>query len=186
MSRKRPDMLIGERQRDGAIWHGESFHHDVWTLVADDLDLPCAPAVVTKTRWLAETPDLIPSAHPLGLLLEPHDRLDDIAGDLSRFALICLSFPKFSDGRPFSLARLVREKHGYAGEVRAVGRVLLDQIPLMQRLGFDSFAVAHEPTRRALAADQLARVDLFYQPAVREESPVGTRPWLRRAGAVLG
>ena len=98
----------------------------------------------------------------------------------SRFAIIALDFPKFSDGRAFSTARLLREKHGYAGELRAVGNVLADQIPLMRRVGFDTFEVTNAPTRRALAEDRLAEVTLHYQPAGAAEPPAGTRPWLRR------
>ena len=107
--------------------------------------------------------------------------MDDIAGDLSRFAIIALDFPKFSDGRAFSTARLLREEHGYAGELRAVGNVLADQIPLMRRVGFDAFEVTNVPTRRALTEGRIAEVTLHhYQPAGTVEPPAGTRPWLRR------
>jgi phosphoadenosine phosphosulfate reductase len=103
-----------------------------------------------------------------------------MAADLPRFDLIALDFPKFSDGRAFSTARLLREKFGYAGELRAVGNVLSDQIPLMRRVGFDSFEVTHGPTRRALIEGRLVEVILHYQPASPTESPAGIRPWLRR------
>ena len=102
---------------------------------------------------------------PLGLLLAAGETVDDIAADLPRFALIALDFPKFSDGRAFSTARLLREKYGYAGELRAVGNVLADQIPLMRRVGFDTFEVTNAPTRRALTEGRIAEVTLHYQPA---------------------
>ena len=92
---------------------------------------------------------------PLGLHLDAGERIDDIAADLAHFSLIALAFPKFSDGRAFSTARLLREKHGYAGELRAVGNVLSDQIPLMRRVGFDSLrgdARPDPPRARARAA----------------------------------
>ena len=108
------------------------------------------------------------------------EKFDDIAADLPRFALIALSFPKFRDGRAFSTARLLREKHGFTGELRAVGNVLSDQIPYMRRVGFDTLEVTHEPTRRALIEDRIAEVTLYYQPAGAAEPPAGTRPWHRR------
>ena len=120
---------------------------------------------------------------PLGLLIGAGEKIDDIAADLGRLALIALDFPKFSDGRAFSTARLLREKHGYAGELRAVGNVLSDQIPYTRRVGFDTFEVTHEPTRRALLDGRIAEVTLYYQPAGAAEPPAGTRPWLRRSTA---
>jgi uncharacterized protein (DUF934 family) len=52
----------------------------------------------------------------------------------------------------------------------------------MRRCGFDSFAVMHAPTRRALAEGRIPEVTLYYQPATVDEPPAGTRPWLRRSG----
>ncbi len=138
---------------------------------------------MSKKRWLAERDQLADRAAPLGLLIAAGEKIDDIAADLGRFALVALDFPKFADGRAFSTARLLREKHGFAGELRAVGNVLSDQIPYMRRVGFDSFEVTHEPTRRALIEGRIAEVTLYYQPAGADEPPAGTRPWLRRSPA---
>ena len=81
--------------------------------------------------------------------LEPH---------LGRLALIALAFPKFSDGRSYSAARLLRERLGFKGELRAIGDVLADQIPLMRRCGIESFEVTTPPTRAALLAGRLAEM----------------------------
>ena len=114
------------------------FVHDAWVKADADIGtLPDGPVIVPKKRWLAERDQLAGRSAPLGLLISAGETVDDIADDLARFALIALDFPKFSDGRAFSTARLLREKHGYAGELRAVGNVLADQIPLMRRVGFD-------------------------------------------------
>jgi uncharacterized protein (DUF934 family) len=158
-----------------------AFHTDAWTRPADSEPLPDAPVILSKTRWLAEPDRLAGRNVPLGLQLEPGEALDDLAADLARFALIALDFPKFADGRAFSTARLLREKHGFAGELRAVGNVLSDQIPYMRRVGFDTFEVTHGPTRRALAEGRIPEVTLHYQPATAPEPPAGTRPWLRRS-----
>jgi uncharacterized protein (DUF934 family) len=181
MSQKLPERTVGPRDPAGPIWQDGAFHRDVWTAPASGEALGEAPAVVGKARWLSDREALLSRKAPIGLRLEPGESLDDIAADLPRLSLVALSFPKYSDGRAFSTATLLREKYGYAGELRAIGNVLHDQIPLMRRVGFDSFAVSHAPTRAALEAGKLAEVTLYYQPAVRAEAPAGTRPWLRRA-----
>lgn len=95
---------------------------------------------------------------------------------LDRLALVEVSFPKFRDGRGYSTARVLREA-GYTGELRAEGDVLVDQIPLMRRCGFDSFAPA-APVDEAVLAAALARYDAVYQAAADTAVPV----WKRRHG----
>ncbi len=181
----RPSPTRGEGDRDpaGAVWRDGAFRRDTWVKAEADAALPDGPVILSKKRWLAEREQLAHRNAPLGLLIEAGETVDDIAADLPRFALIALSFPKFRDGRAFSTARLLREKHGYKGELRAVGNVLSDLIPFMRRVGFDAFEVAHAPTRRALAEGRIPEVTLHYQPAAPGEPPAaGPRPWLRRSG----
>ena len=103
---------------------------------------------------------------------------------LWRLAMVALAFPKFSDGRSYSAARLLRERLGYKGELRATGDVLADQIPLMRRCGILSYEVRHAPTRAALEAHRLAEMHHYYQPIPNQpEAPAGTRPWLRQPTA---
>jgi uncharacterized protein (DUF934 family) len=172
--------VSGDPNPEGPVWYGTAFHADAWVKPGDGDAIPDAPVILSKQRWLAERGRLSGRNAPLGLQLEPGETLDDIAADLARFAVIALSFPKFADGRAFSTATLLRDKHRFAGELRAVGNVLSDQIPYMRRVGFDSFAVTHGPTRRALAEGRIAEVKLHYQPATAHEAPAGSRPWLRR------
>ena len=164
------------------IWRDGAFHGDPWVRAIEDGSLPDAPAIIRKNRWLAEREGLISTRiQPLGLHLDSGERIEEIVADLTRFSLIALDFPKFSDGRAFSAARLLRDKYGYTGELRAVGNVLSDQIPAMRRVGFDSFEVTHRPTRRALAEGRIAEVTLHYQPARNDEPRAGTRPWHLRS-----
>jgi uncharacterized protein (DUF934 family) len=172
--------VTGERDPNGPIWRAGAFHADAWVKAPADAPLPDGPVVLSKKRWLAERATLVSRTAPLGLQLEPGEGLGDIAADLPRFALIALNFPKYSDGRAFSMARLLREKHGFVGELRAVGNVLNDQIPFMRRCGFDTLEVTHAPTRRALIEGRIAEVSLYYQPTGIPEAPAGTRPWLRQ------
>jgi len=160
---------IGESSPAGTIWRDGAFHLDEWQVAPEEGNLPEAPIIVSRKRWLADRDGLASREGALALRIEPGDGLDDIAGDIGRFALIALSFPKFSDGRAFSTARLLREKYGFTGELRAVGNVLADQIPFMRRVGFDSYEVTHAPTRRALAEGRIAEVSLHYQPGERGE-----------------
>ena len=110
---------------------------------------------------------------------------DDAVGELAEAAkrpLVALKFDKFADGRAFSYAELLRERHGFTGELRATGEVLLDEIALMRRCGFTAFEVTDANTLRALKEGRLPKGALFYQPAPdQRETPAGTRPWLRRA-----
>ena len=101
---------------------------------------------------------------PIGLRLKPNDAVEQIAGDLDRFAVIALEFPKFTDGRAMSQARLLRERHGYRGEIRAIGKVLRDLLLFMHRCGFDAFEVADNVTA-GIIAKSLSEFDVFYQPA---------------------
>jgi phosphoadenosine phosphosulfate reductase len=120
--------------------------------------------------------------HPLGLLLEPDDRIEDFAGELHRFSSIAIAFPAFTDGRGYSTARLLTERLGYKGEVRAIGDVLADQIAYMWRCGVNALVVTNGATKKALEKGGLATVSVFMQPMVSGvEVPVGTRPFLRRA-----
>jgi phosphoadenosine phosphosulfate reductase len=143
------------------------------------------PASVRYTHvpvkvFLENRETFLANPHPLGLLVSPGDKVEDVAADLSRFASVAINFPAFGDGRGYSSARLLVERYKYKGEVRAVGDVLMDQVPLMKRCGIEAFVVTHPATRRALETGKLTTVNLFYQPVGATEIPVGTRPFLRR------
>ena len=115
---------------------------DTWTRLNDDAAMIDGPVVISLERWLNERDVLSSRNGPLGIVLTSHETPEQISDDLGRFSLICLEFPRFSDGRAYSHARKLRERFGYTGELRAVGNVLHDQILFMQRCGFDAFEVA--------------------------------------------
>jgi phosphoadenosine phosphosulfate reductase len=164
-----------------ALWKDGAFiadpFHD-WTEASDPTT--AAYQHVPLPTFLANREAFLANPHPLGLLVVPGDRIEDVEADLGRFASIAIKFPAFSDGRGYSTARLLSERFNYAGEIRAVGDVLQDQIPLMRRCGITALVVTHEPTRAALIENRLPEVALFYQPIGTTEIPVGTRPFLRR------
>ena len=117
----------------------------------------------------------------IGVLVEPADDVSRLEAILDRLAIVALDFPAFNDGRAFSQATLLRDRLGYEGEIRAVGAVLLDQVPFMLRVGIDSVETGHEPTARRLTEMRLPGVDLHYQPAALPAEPTNTYSWRRRA-----
>ena len=166
-----------------ALWRDGAFADNNWVSVEDGAPLPAGGAVlVSLARWRAEKDALAAHQGAVGVIVSAgKDALEHI-GDAADRPLVALRFDKFADGRAFSYAILLRERHGFAGELRAIGDVLLDEIPLMLRCGFTSFEVVNEPTLRALKEGRLPKMALSYQPGVgAHEAPAGTRPWLRRA-----
>ena len=73
------------------------------------------------------------------LRLEPGDDPEKFVAELQNAARVEVHFPKFGDGRGFSIARLLRKRYGYQGELRAVGQFTRDHLPFMERVGFDAF-----------------------------------------------
>ncbi len=137
---------------------------DPWVAPAADEPLPEGePAIVSLERWQAERETLIGRNAPLGIRLRSDQPPGPIAEDLERFAVVALEFPKFTDGRAYSYARLLRERYGYRGEVRAVGKVLRDQALFLLRCGFDAFEVADD-TALAGWREALSEISVAYQP----------------------
>ena len=138
---------------------------DRWRFLADDEALPPEGSVaVSLERWQHEQNALLAREAPLGIRLKAGQHPQAIAQHVQRFTLIALEFPKFTDGRPYSYARLLRQRYGYRGELRATGQVLRDQLLFMHRCGFDAFEIA-KPEPLAAWRAALAEISVFYQPA---------------------
>lgn len=167
------------------LWRRDGFAEDVWIALADEAPAPADGAIVVSLkRWLAERDALSSRAAPVGVALEAGADAQAHLADLANRPLVALAFAKFADGRSFSYARLMRDRHGFKGELRAIGDVLIDEIPLMLRCGFDSFEVTNAPTLRALEAGRLPGPPIHYQPSsADDEAPEGTRPWLRASAS---
>ena len=115
----------------------------------------------------------------LGVLIQPADNVKALAPHLDRIALVAVNFPAFNDGRAFSHASLLRERLGYQGELRAVGDVLIDQVPLMLRVGITSFAVTNATAIRRLEEGRLPGIDNHYQPTARKAEDPKSYSWRR-------
>ena len=148
---------------------------DAWVFAADGDALPAAGAVVVSlARWLAERDTLLARPDPLGVRLASHERADALAADLNRLGLIALEFPSFRDGRAYTTARLLRQRWGYCGELRAIGNVLRDQLAFMQRCGFDAFAI-DDADAAAICRAALAEVSVVYQDVGCGQVPASRR-----------
>src|SRR4051812_18282341 len=132
-------------------------------------------ATLIRNRRIATRNPLSPDEKEGEVLrLEPHDDPAAAAGRLAHVTRVEVNFPKFGDGRGYSIARLLRERYGYQGELRAVGEVLADQLQYMLRCGFDSFALA-EGKDVAAAIRAMQDFTITYQAATDDPRPLYRR-----------
>ncbi|MFH1804082.1 MAG: DUF934 domain-containing protein [Pseudomonadota bacterium] len=158
-----------------------------WITLDVEGDLPAGDVniIVPLDRWKAEQDSLKGRNGGIGVLLVPGDAPEDIAADLDRLALIAIRFPAYTDGRGYSYARVLRERYGFAGEIRAVGDVLRDQILNMHRCGFDAFDLKDDAdTALAKVRAALAEMTVYYQPTGDSRATAGSLRERRRAGPV--
>lgn len=135
-----------------------------WVRVADDQPLPeTDKVIVSLERWQAERENLRQRNAAIGIALKSDQSPLLIEADLDRLSLVALEFPKFTDGRAFSYARVLRDRLGFKGEIRAIGQVLRDQYMFMLRCGFDT-AEPFEGKRVEGYAEALKEFSVFYQP----------------------
>ncbi|RWX75570.1 DUF934 domain-containing protein [Neorhizobium lilium] len=161
------------------IWRETGFvENDVWVVETDDVKAS------EDQRALLPLDALIEKAESsndvgLGVLIKPADDVRKLEPYLYRLEIVAVEIPSFSDGRAFSHASLLRERLAYKNELRAVGDVLIDQIPLMLRCGVDSFAVRNASALKHLAEGRLPGIDVHYQPTARPEEKAGGYSWRR-------
>lgn len=116
-----------------------------------------------------------PEGMPVGVLLANDVEVSEIAADLPRLAVVALQFPKWVDGRAYSQARLLRSRYRFAGQVRAIGEVLVDMLPLLQRTGFDAVVMRADQSRDA-AERALGFFDGHYQGDALDNRPLFALP----------
>jgi uncharacterized protein (DUF934 family) len=140
---------------------------DDWTLLPRDVsgaELPAGDVIVPFRVWIEARTELLARGSRAGVWLASDEQAEDLEPFLAELAIIAIEFPVFSDGRGYSNARILRERLGYQGELRAVGDVLRDQLFLMRRCGFDSFALRSDRDA-AQAVSALADFRHAYQHA---------------------
>lgn len=132
--------IIRLRERDGQVVPELVVDH--WQRLRDEDPYPtfdALPVMVSYARLVSEREQLEARPGPFAVWLSGSAEPDEIAESLAPLPLVAIEVPKFTDGRHFSLARLLRERYGYAGELRAFGDVLPDQLFYMRRCGYTSF-----------------------------------------------
>ena len=137
---------------------------NMWTFVEGESPVSAADCVTLPlARLVEESEEILARNTQVGVRLEPADDPHDLIPFLDRIGLIEVSFPKYTDGRGYSQAQLLRRRLGYTGELRAVGHVLRDQILYMHRSGFDAYQTSRADLPNVLEA--LKEYSAFYQPA---------------------
>jgi uncharacterized protein (DUF934 family) len=140
---------------------------------AETVEVPEGKVIVPAAVWLAQR-DTLSARAQIAVWLASDQQATIIADDLGKFALIAVDFPKFSDGRGYSIAYNLRKRLGYQGELRAIGDVLRDQLFQMQRCGFDAYATRQDRSIQ----DALKGLTVFsetYQAAVDQPLPLFRR-----------
>ncbi|MBD3642414.1 MAG: DUF934 domain-containing protein [Marinobacter sp.] len=167
-----PDVI----NADGTI------RQDNWVVVprpeeGESLAIPSdQPALIPADLWLAGY-EHFAGNDQIGVWFDSHDEPEIIADRVNELPLIGVNFPRFVDGRGYSIARLLRERFGYRNELRAIGDVLLDQLQFMKRCGFDSYALRPDKDINH-AATCLNFFSQGYQAATDTDLPL----FRRRAG----
>jgi uncharacterized protein (DUF934 family) len=149
---------------------------DGWVVFDGDAGAiaPGADVLIPLDEWRERAGAWRARGARLGLLLSPADDVAAVAGELGAFALVAIDFPRFTDGRGYSSARLLRERLGWRGELRAVGDVLRDQLFLMARCGFDSFALRADQDPQA-CVEAFGDFSVRYQAATGQPLPLFRR-----------
>jgi uncharacterized protein (DUF934 family) len=153
---------------------------DSWRLLkhGEDGALAAVPAsgdvIVPLALWLEQRDALRARIDRAGVWLDSHEDPAALAGDIARLPLIAVNFPKFGDGRGYSIARLLRERYGFKGELRAIGEVARDLLFYMAAVGFDAFAL-REGEELEEAQRAFADFSESYQASVTQPQPLFRR-----------
>lgn len=164
-----PDIVF----KDGSIGQNH------WAIVArpeegESLDIPeQQQALIPADLWLERREELT-GRQGIGVWLDSHDEPGILADHVNELPVIAVNFPKFSDGRGYSTARLLRERYGFKNELRAIGDVLLDQLQFMKRCGFDTYELRPDKDIRK-AARSLNFFSQGYQAATDTDLPLFRR-----------
>ena len=147
--------------------------HLIESDTAEAVAVPAGKIIVPLKVWLAQSNSL-QHRSDVGVWFASDERAEDLQADVSKLSVIAIDFPKFADGRGYSIAYHLRVRFGYRGELRAIGDVLRDQLFYMQRVGFDAFAIRADKDIQE-AVKSLSDFSLSYQASVDEARPLFRR-----------
>jgi len=162
------------------IIKGRAVVDDDWSVLrldegqtAEAVEVPQGKIIVPLPVWLAQREQLSARAQ-IGIWFAPDELAHTVQDDLGKFAVVAVEFPKFTDGRGYSIAYNLRQRLGYRGELRAIGDVLRDQLFQMYRCGFDAYATRQDRNIH----DALKGLSVFsetYQASVDQPVPLFRR-----------
>jgi uncharacterized protein (DUF934 family) len=153
---------------------------DTWALLAkpeDDasiVDVPSGNVIVPLNVWLSQK-DSLSTRNDVGVWLDSNETADQLASEAKSLPLIAVNFPVFMDGRAFSTARLLRERYGFTGELRAIGNLIRDQLCYLRRCGVNAFAFANTDIDLEQALKSLSDFNEYYQASVDQPLPLFRR-----------
>lgn len=160
--------------KDGAIVE------DSWTLLAKpegeaaSVEVPAGQVIVPLSVWLAQKAHL-QTRQDIGVWLDSDETASQLGDDARALPLVAVNFPVFMDGRSFSTARLLRERYGFTGELRAVGNFIRDQLCYLRRCGVNAFAFTREDMNLEDALKSLGDFSEYYQASVDQPLPLFRR-----------
>lgn len=160
--------------KDGAVVDNE------WTLMEKPEEAPEAVAVpegkviVPLSVWQAQRAQL-QERSDIGVWLDSDEAPEELKDVIQKLPLIALHFPLFSDGRPFSSARLLRDRYGFTGELRAVGYVIRDQMCYLRRCGVNAFDFGDQDIDLEKAIESLNDFTEYYQASHDQPLPLFRR-----------
>ncbi|MDO3384997.1 DUF934 domain-containing protein [Gilvimarinus sp. SDUM040013] len=160
--------------KDGAIID------DQWALLAkpdtdaDTVEVPTGAVIIPLSVWLAQKQHLSERTD-VGVWIDSDESANDLAEDAKTLPLIAVNFPAFMDGRSFSNARLLRERFGFTGELRAVGGFIRDQLCYLSRCGVNAFRFDDDSVNLEEAKKSLEDFTEFYQAGSDQPTPLFRR-----------
>ena len=161
---------------DRVIRHGR-VEPDLWRIL-DAAEaagpLPAGPIAVPLAAWRAERGRLTARREPVAVWLAPDEDPLELAADVAALPMIAVHFPKFADGRGYSIGVLLRARLGFAGELRAFGDIGRDHLQNLRRCGFDAFRLGEGRDPEA-ALPALADAGVHYQGAADGSTPLFRR-----------
>lgn len=160
--------------KDGAIVDND------WTLMekpeeaSDAVEVPAGKVIVPLSVWQAQQAQL-QARTDIGVWLNSDEAPEELQDAIQKLPLIALHFPLFSDGRPFSSARLLRDRYGFSGELRAVGYVIRDQMCYLRRCGVNAFDFGDQDINLEEAIASLNDFTEYYQASHDQPLPLFRR-----------
>lgn len=136
--------------------------------------VPAGNTIIPLSLWLQQKA-VLSNRDDIGVWIDSDEDVAELSDDINALPLIAVNFPVFADGRGFSTARLLRERYNFAGELRAIGSFIRDQLCYLRRCGVNAFQFTDESIDLGEAVKSLNDFSEYYQTAVDQPVPLFRR-----------